>query len=39
MVSTGGGGPSLPLGGSPIEVVIALLVVVGVVWVAYKLLS
>ena len=38
MVSTGGGGPSLPIGG-PIESLVALLVLVGVVWLAYKLLS
>ena len=34
MVSTGGGG-GLPIGG-PIEMVIALLVLVGVAWLAYQ---
>lgn len=39
MVSAGGGGPSLPMSGNPIELLIVLIVLAGVAWIAYKLLS
>jgi hypothetical protein len=37
--STGGGGPSLPLSGNPLELLIVLVVVAAVVWVTYRLLN
>jgi hypothetical protein len=37
MVQTGGGGgPGLPLSGSPTDVLIMLLVLAGVVWLAFR---
>jgi hypothetical protein len=40
MVSAGGGGgPSMPMSGNPIEMLIVLTVLAAVAWVAYKLLS
>jgi hypothetical protein len=39
MVSTGGGGPSLPMSGNPIELLIVLVVLAGVAWLAYKLFN
>jgi hypothetical protein len=39
MVQTGGGGFGLPLGGSPTEILIALLVLVGIIWLVYRLFS
>ena len=38
MITTGGGG-GLPIGGGPIETLIAVVVLVGVVWLAYRVLS
>ena len=38
MITTGGGG-GFPVGGGPIEMLITLVLLVGVVWVAYRLLN
>lgn len=40
MVQTGGGGgPGLPLSGNPTEILIMLVVLVGVVWLAFRFFS
>lgn len=37
--SGGGGGFGLPVGGSPIELLITLLIVLGIVWLVTRLFS
>jgi hypothetical protein len=39
MFSTGGGGFDLPLGRSPVEMLIMLVVVLALCWLAYRLFS
>jgi hypothetical protein len=39
MFQTGGGGFDLPIGSSPLELLVMLLVLVGLIWLMFRLFS